>query len=123
MCIGGGSWLISRYAIRAFIGVFEASCYPGALMLLMSWVSLLKQHYASRAETVQYTPREIALRIGFYHSCQSGQSRLCGGSDKADTFGQLDSCCLAFCRLPSSRRCTTASATQAGGGCSSLTAW
>lgn len=43
------------YAIRAFMGAFEASAYPGALMLLMSW----------------YTPREIALRIGFYHSCQS----------------------------------------------------
>jgi hypothetical protein len=37
------------------IGCFEASAYPGALMLFMSW----------------YTPREIAFRIGFYHSCQS----------------------------------------------------
>lgn len=39
------------------MGAFEASAYPGALMLLMSW----------------YTPREIALRIGFYHSCQSSK--------------------------------------------------
>ncbi|OWZ48415.1 hypothetical protein C353_02155 [Cryptococcus neoformans AD1-83a] len=26
------------YAIRAFTGAFEASCYPGAIMLLMSWI-------------------------------------------------------------------------------------
>lgn len=43
------------YAMRAFMGAFEASAYPGALMLLMSW----------------YTPRELAFRIGIYHSCQS----------------------------------------------------
>ncbi|KAK4688214.1 MFS transporter, ACS family, pantothenate transporter, partial [Tremellales sp. Uapishka_1] len=43
------------YVLRAFLGVFEASAYPGAIMLLMAW----------------YTPREIAFRIGFYHSCQT----------------------------------------------------
>lgn len=48
------------YAIRAFMGAFEASAYPGALMLLMSW----------------YTPKEIAFRIGFYHSCQSSKCAL-----------------------------------------------
>ncbi|ORX34841.1 major facilitator superfamily domain-containing protein [Kockovaella imperatae] len=39
----------------AFCGAFEASAYPGTLMILMSW----------------YTPQEIAFRIGFYHSCQT----------------------------------------------------
>ncbi|GFZ51950.1 hypothetical protein JCM24511_09720 [Saitozyma sp. JCM 24511] len=43
------------YVLRAFVGAFEASAYPGAIMLLMSW----------------YTPREMALRIAMYHSCQS----------------------------------------------------
>ncbi|ADV25066.1 hypothetical protein I305_06745 [Cryptococcus gattii E566] len=55
------------YAIRAFTGAFEASCYPGAIMLLMSW----------------YTPRELALRIGFYHSCQSIGSMLAGALQAA----------------------------------------
>ncbi|WRT63778.1 uncharacterized protein IL334_000703 [Kwoniella shivajii] len=50
------------YILRAFIGCFEATCYPGAIMLLMSW----------------YTPRELALRIGFYHSCQSVGNMLAG---------------------------------------------
>nr|XP_019048799.1 hypothetical protein I302_02574 [Kwoniella bestiolae CBS 10118]OCF27729.1 hypothetical protein I302_02574 [Kwoniella bestiolae CBS 10118] len=43
------------YILRAFIGALEATCYPGAIMLLMSW----------------YTPVELAFRIGFYHSCQT----------------------------------------------------
>ncbi|WVR03557.1 hypothetical protein IAU60_000549 [Kwoniella sp. DSM 27419] len=55
------------YAIRAFIGAFEASAYPGAIMLLMSW----------------YTPREMALRIGFYHSCQSIGNMLAGALQAA----------------------------------------
>ncbi|AAW46254.1 conserved hypothetical protein [Cryptococcus deneoformans JEC21] len=55
------------YALRAFTGAFEASCYPGAIMLLMSW----------------YTPRELALRIGFYHSCQSIGSMLAGALQAA----------------------------------------
>ncbi|WVO23389.1 uncharacterized protein IAS62_004741 [Cryptococcus decagattii] len=55
------------YAIRAFTGAFEASCYPGAIMLLMSW----------------YTPRELALRIGFYHSCQSIGGMLAGALQAA----------------------------------------
>ncbi|KAK1764924.1 major facilitator superfamily domain-containing protein [Phialemonium atrogriseum] len=50
------------YALRAFIGAFEASCYPGALTLLMSW----------------YTPREIAFRIGIYTSCQFFGAMLSG---------------------------------------------
>ncbi|KAK6905288.1 hypothetical protein I203_106110 [Kwoniella mangroviensis CBS 8507] len=45
------------YVLRAFIGALEATCYPGAIMLLMSW----------------YTPVELAFRIGFYHSCQTGK--------------------------------------------------
>ncbi|GHJ89187.1 hypothetical protein NliqN6_5589 [Naganishia liquefaciens] len=48
------------YALRAFLGVFESSAYPGTVTLLMSW----------------YTPHELALRIGFYHSCQSIGSML-----------------------------------------------
>ncbi|ODN96233.1 hypothetical protein I350_08232 [Cryptococcus amylolentus CBS 6273] len=48
-------------------GAFEATCYPGAIMLLMSW----------------YTPRELALRIGFYHSCQSSTLKLAGALQAA----------------------------------------
>ncbi|WWD22558.1 hypothetical protein CI109_107051 [Kwoniella shandongensis] len=55
------------YILRAFTGAFEASCYPGAIMLLMSW----------------YTPREIAFRIGFYHSCQSVGNMLAGALQAA----------------------------------------
>ncbi|WVQ80950.1 hypothetical protein IAT38_003057 [Cryptococcus sp. DSM 104549] len=55
------------YVIRAFTGAFEASCYPGAIMLLMSW----------------YTPRELALRIGFYHSCQTIGNMLAGALQAA----------------------------------------
>ncbi|WWC85869.1 uncharacterized protein L201_000736 [Kwoniella dendrophila CBS 6074] len=55
------------YALRAIIGAFEASCYPGAVMLLMSW----------------YTPRELALRIGFYHSCQTVGNMLAGALQAA----------------------------------------
>ena len=49
------TWQI--YVLRAFIGAFEASGYGGAVVLLMSW----------------YTPRELALRIAFYHSSQWGK--------------------------------------------------
>jgi hypothetical protein len=35
------------YAMRAFMGAFEASAYPGALMLLMSWVSMEITSHAS----------------------------------------------------------------------------
>lgn len=55
------------YVIRTFTGVFEASAYPGTVMLLMSW----------------YTPREIAFRIGFYHSCQSIGNMLAGALQAA----------------------------------------
>jgi len=61
------------YAIRAFIGCFEASAYPGALMLFMSW----------------YTPREIAFRIGFYHSCQS-LGNMMAGALQAAIYTSLD---------------------------------
>jgi hypothetical protein len=39
-------------------------------MLFMSWVCTLPCE-ALIADGWQYTPREIAFRIGFYHSCQS----------------------------------------------------
>ncbi|WWD20560.1 hypothetical protein CI109_105036 [Kwoniella shandongensis] len=55
------------YAFRAFIGAFEASAYPGAITLLMSW----------------YTPWELALRIAFYHSSQWVGSMLAGGLQAA----------------------------------------
>ncbi|ODN76305.1 hypothetical protein, variant [Cryptococcus amylolentus CBS 6039] len=55
------------YVLRAFTGAFEATCYPGAIMLLMSW----------------YTPRELALRIGFYQSCQSIGNMLAGALQAA----------------------------------------
>ncbi|ODN96234.1 hypothetical protein I350_08233 [Cryptococcus amylolentus CBS 6273] len=55
------------YVLRAFTGAFEATCYPGAIMLLMSW----------------YTPRELALRIGFYQSCQSSTTKLAGALQAA----------------------------------------
>nr|XP_018259887.1 uncharacterized protein I303_07959 [Kwoniella dejecticola CBS 10117]OBR82045.1 hypothetical protein I303_07959 [Kwoniella dejecticola CBS 10117] len=42
------------YALRAFVGAMEASAYPGAITILSAW----------------YSPRELALRIGFYHSSQ-----------------------------------------------------
>ncbi|OCF36344.1 hypothetical protein I316_02219 [Kwoniella heveanensis BCC8398] len=61
------------YALRAFTGAMEASCYPGAIMLLMSW----------------YTPREMALRIGFYHSCQSVGNMLAGALQAA-IYNSLD---------------------------------
>jgi MFS family permease len=51
------------YALRTFIGVLESSAYPGIVTLLMLW----------------YTPRELAKRIGFYHSCQSIGSMVSGG--------------------------------------------
>lgn len=40
------------FAFRAFIGAMEGSAYPGGATLLMAW----------------YTPRELAFRIGFFHS-------------------------------------------------------
>ncbi|WVF65973.1 hypothetical protein IAT40_000711 [Kwoniella sp. CBS 6097] len=55
------------YVIRAFTGAMEATAYPGAIMLLMSW----------------YTPREMALRIGFYHSCQTVGNMLAGALQAA----------------------------------------
>ncbi|WWC66633.1 uncharacterized protein I206_100536 [Kwoniella pini CBS 10737] len=55
------------YILRAFIGCFEATCYPGAIMLLMSW----------------YTPTELAFRIGFYHSCQTVGNMLAGALQAA----------------------------------------
>lgn len=55
LCLYKGQNHSQVYALRALIGAFEASCYPGAITLLMSW----------------YTPRELALRIGLYQSCQS----------------------------------------------------
>jgi hypothetical protein len=40
-------------------------------MLFMSWVGLSLASISQVLITLQYTPREIAFRIGFYHSCQS----------------------------------------------------
>ncbi|OCF78525.1 hypothetical protein I204_00465 [Kwoniella mangroviensis CBS 8886] len=51
------------YALRALVGAFEASAYPGAVFLLSSW----------------FTPSELALRISFYHSSQWMGSMLAGG--------------------------------------------
>lgn len=45
------------YIMRAFVGAFEASAYPGTVTLLAAW----------------YTPRELAFRISVYHSAQWGE--------------------------------------------------
>ncbi|WVQ63197.1 uncharacterized protein L199_001348 [Kwoniella botswanensis] len=55
------------YALRALVGAFEASAYPGAVFLLSSW----------------FTPSELALRISFYHSSQWMGSMLAGGLQAA----------------------------------------
>ncbi|KHN94025.1 Major facilitator superfamily domain, general substrate transporter [Metarhizium album ARSEF 1941] len=43
------------YVLRVFLGLCESAAYPGMITLFMSW----------------YTPREMARRIGLYHSCQA----------------------------------------------------
>ncbi|WRT70604.1 uncharacterized protein IL334_007602 [Kwoniella shivajii] len=55
------------YALRAFVGAFEASAYPGGITLLASF----------------YTPKELAFRISFYHSSQWMGSMLASGLQAA----------------------------------------
>ena len=85
------------YALRTFLGVFESSAYPGTVTLLSmlpnppemgpltdyrspdsqcpGYVIELGIGISESApypvSVIQYTPHELALRIGFYHSCQS----------------------------------------------------
>ncbi|KAL2205262.1 major facilitator superfamily transporter [Sarocladium strictum] len=51
------------YAIRTFIGLCESSAWPGMMTILMHW----------------YTPKELAKRMGFYHSCQAVGGLMSGG--------------------------------------------
>ncbi|KAL1409279.1 hypothetical protein Q8F55_006112 [Vanrija albida] len=51
------------YIMRAFVGAFEASAYPGTVTLLAAW----------------YTPRELAFRISVYHSAQWVGSMISSG--------------------------------------------
>ncbi|SMR51231.1 unnamed protein product [Zymoseptoria tritici ST99CH_1E4] len=55
------------YIIRAFLGAFESSAWPGMMTILMHW----------------YTPMELAKRMGFYHSCQSVGNMLSGALQAA----------------------------------------
>ncbi|OJD33680.1 major facilitator superfamily transporter [Diplodia corticola] len=55
------------YIIRVFLGLFESSAWPGFMTLLTYW----------------YTPKELAKRMGFYHSCQAVGSMMSGALQAA----------------------------------------
>ncbi|ORY29825.1 major facilitator superfamily domain-containing protein [Naematelia encephala] len=55
------------YVLRAFVGMFEGSSFPGGMTLLMAW----------------YTPRELAFRIGFFQSSQYVGSMMSSGLQAA----------------------------------------
>lgn len=73
------------YVLRFFLGLCEASAWPGMMTLFSMAPSYLFLDFLTSDAVHWYTPSELAKRMGFYQSCQAIGSMMSGALQIAIT--------------------------------------